>query len=213
MYPNRLNFFSDFISDFTVNINKRNIEIFDDFENDNKDIDIFNFMEYEYLKSNVKRRKILRSIKKGVTSTEKKNSIKRDLNNTFIQQFINVTFKNGKKEYMFNQINVVSENLFYVLNEEHEDFLKYKNYKSLCFLSEYSSYFNDFNSIFFNSLINLESLFDIKTKKNPKKLKLPKKFSHEVVFIPRIKRLKSTLKVLNIYSENFKNYSVWERFF
>jgi len=80
-----------------------------------------------------------------------------------------------KKEYMFNQINIVSENLFYILNEEHEDFFKYKNYKSLCFLSEHSVYFNDFNTIFFNSLINLESLFDIKTKKNPKKLKLAKK--------------------------------------
>lgn len=183
-------------------------------DEDNEDyLDIFDFMEYQVFKQNVKRRKILKSIKKGVTSTEKKNSIKRDINNTLLQQFINVIFKEGKKEYLFNQINIVSENLFYILNEEHEDFFKYKDYKTLCFLSGYSPYYNNFNLIFFDSLIKLESLFDIKTKKNPKKLKLLKKFSHEVVFIPKIKRLKNTLKVLNLYSESFKYYKVWERFF
>lgn len=205
---NKFNFFSD----FTINIDKKFIKFYENIENDDN-LDTFNFIDYEYFKSNVKRRKILNNIKKGVTSTEKKNSIKRDVNNTLMQQFINVVFKNGNKEFIFNQVNTVSENLFFILNEEHEDFYKYKNYKSLCFLSEFSPKFNNFNSIFFNSLIDLESLFDIKTKKNPKKLKLLKKFSHEIVFIPKIKRLKNTLKVLNVYSENFKNYNIWERLF
>ena len=178
-----------------------------------KDSDYFDYLDYWILKDNFKRRKILNRIKKGVTSTEKKNSIKRDLNQNLFQQYINVTFKKGNKEYIFNQINIASETFFLSLNEDFDEFYKYKDYKSFVFLSNYVKEYNNFNFILCNSLLNFESIFDIKTRKNSKKLRRVKPYNQEIVFIPKSKRLKSVLRNLAVYSESFKNYSLWERLF
>lgn len=173
----------------------------------------FKFLDYQILRENIKKRKIFNRIRKGITSTEKKNSIKRDVNFNLVQQYVNVVFKNGCKEFTFNQFNIVSETFFLSLNENLDEFKKYKDFMSLYFLSEYVKDYNNFGFVLFNSALSLESIFDIKTKKMPKKLKSIKKFSHEIVFIPKVKRLKNVLRVLNLYSENFKNYTLWERFF
>lgn len=175
--------------------------------------DYSEYLEYWILKDNYKKRKILNRIKKGVIRSEKKNSIKRDLNNNLFQQYINIVSKKGNKEFTFSQFNISSEIFFLSLNENFDEFKNYKDYLSFVFLSDLVKEYNNYNFILTNTLLNLESIFDIKTKKSPKKMKRLKPFTHEIVFIPKVKRLKNVLRVFNVYSENFKNYNLWERLF
>ena len=171
------------------------------------------FLRVGYLKDNVKKIKILLNIKKGITTTEKKNSLKRDKNNTLMQQYFNIMVGNGDKGTLFKHFNKAVENFFYILNDQNEEFFKYKNYLPLFYLSNHFIEYNDFNFILKEFLPKYFSLFDIKTKKTTKRMKSSKKYTHEVVYIPEPKRLKNTLKVINVYSENFKNYDLWERLF
>lgn len=179
---------------------------FDNFNNFN------NFLNIEYLKDNVKNRKITSKIKKGITKTEKKNSLKRDRNNTFFQQYINVMVKNGNKNTILRNFNKSVELFFFIFNEDNDEFSNYKNYKALNFLNNNFSEYNDFNFILKFFLPKYFCIFDIKTKKNNKK-RSNKKYQHEITYIPEAKRLKNTLKLINVYSESFKNYSLWERLF
>lgn len=167
-----------------------------------------------YLKRNVNNRKVLLSIRKGVTKSEKKNSLKRDKNNNVLQQYLNTMLLNGDKNTLFKNFNKAVENLFFILNDENEEFLKYKDYKSLHFLVNNFVEFNDFNYLLNTFLPRYFSLFDIKTTKNNKKRsRNAKKYSHEIIYIPESKRLKNVLKIISVYSENFKNYNLWERLF
>lgn len=161
-----------------------------------------------YLKKNVKKRKILLNIKKGITSTEKKNSLKRDKNNTILQQYMNIMIYNGNKGTLFRNFDIAVENFFYALNDQNEEFLKYKNFLPLHYLVDYFAEYNDFNYILEEFLPKYYSLFDIKTKKNPKKIKALKKYRHDIVYVTEPKRLKNILKIINVYSENFKNYEL-----
>ena len=135
------------------------------------DLDFFEYLDYLVSKDNFKRRKILNRIKKGVTKNEKKNSLKRDLNQNLFQQYINVVFKKGQKEFTFSQFNIISEVFFFSLSENFDEFKNYDNYSSFIYLSNLNKDFNNFNFVLTNSLEKLESIFDIKTKKNSKKLK------------------------------------------
>lgn len=181
--------------------------IFDKFDNLN------NFLEIEYLKKNVKNRKIISKIKKGITKTEKKNSLKRDKNNTVIQQYINVMVYNGNKNTILKNFNKSIELFFCIFDENNEEFMKYKNYSALNFLSNNFSEYNDFQYILDIFLPKYFCIFDIKTKKNNKKKRSLKKYRHDIVYIPEPKRLKNTLKIINTYSESFKHYNLWERLF
>ena len=167
-----------------------------------------------YLKKFVKNRKVLLNIKKGITKTEKKNSLKRDKNNTIIQQFMNIMLRGGNKNTLFKHFDKSIENFYFILNDENEEFLKYKDYLPLNFLVNNFIEYNDFNYILENFLPGYFSLFDIKTiKNNKKRTRNPKKYSHEITYISENKRLKNLLKIINVYSENFKNYELWERLF
>lgn len=167
----------------------------------------------DYFKENIRKRKILSKIKKGITKTEKKNSLKRDLNNTIIQQFLNLNLKKGAKFNLFKHMNKSVENFFYILNKENEEFFKYKNYKSIFFLTNNFHDYNNFNYLLKSFLPKYFSVFDIRTKKTTKRSKFNKKYSHEIVYIPEPKRLKNLLRIFTTFSENFKNYEFWERLF
>lgn len=175
--------------------------------------ELSDFFSIEYSKKVVLNRKILLNIKKGLTKSEKKNSLKRDKNNTILQQYINIAVKNGNKSTFFKHFNMAVDNFYFILNNENDEFYKYKNYLIYNFLVNNFMEYNDFNFILENSLKEFFSMFDIKTIKSRKKSKTLKKYTHQIFFIPENKRLKNLLKVLNAYSEGFKNYNLWERLF
>lgn len=177
----------------------------------NHPITYHNLIKLGYLKKNVKNRKVLLNIKKGLTKTEKKNSLKRDKNNTLLQQYLNIMLKNGDKGTLFKNVNKSVENFFLIFNNENEEFYNYKNYLILNYLINNFMEYNDFNYLLEIFLPQYCSIFDIKTVKNKKKSKSLKKYKHEILYIPESKRLKNLLKIINIYSNNFKNYFFWER--
>ena len=171
------------------------------------------FLKFNYLKKNIKNRKIFLKIRKGLTSTEKKNSLKRDSNFSIVQQYINVSLKGGNKDIVFKNLDKAVEIIFFSFNDENEEFIKYKNFFNLNFLVNNFIDYCDFSFLLGEFLPQYYSVFDIKTKKNHKKSRKIKKYSHEIIYIPENKRLKNTLKVLNMYTNNFKNYELWERLF
>ena len=168
---------------------------------------------YNFEKNFKKSRKIISNTRIGVISNIKKVSLKRDKNFNLLNQYINLMQKKGSKINLFKNINLSVENLFFSLNHNLEEFSIYKNYPNYVYLHNNNYFFSDFNYLLNNSIENLESIFEIKPKKNNKKLKLPSKYTHEIVYIPKDKRLKYVLRSLSVYKENFKNYNLWERIF
>lgn len=166
-----------------------------------------------YMKKNVIKRKFLLNIKKGITKTEKKNSLKRDKNISILNSYLNIMIFNGNKNTLFKHFNEAVENFFYIFNNENDEFYKHKDYLILNYLSNNFIEYNDFVYMLNKFLPDYYSIFDIKTKKNNKKSKNKKKYSHKIFYIPENKRLKNTLKILNSYSNTFKNYNLWERLF
>lgn len=169
--------------------------------------------DLEYTKKYYKNRKVLLRIKKGITKTEKKNSLKRDKNNSILQQYMNIIVKDGGKNTIFKNFSKSIENFYFILNDENEEFYKYKNYLILNFLVNNFIEFNDFDYLLKRFLPDYYSIFDMKTIKNKKKGKNLKKYNHEICYIPEAKRLKNLLKIINVYSKSFKNYNLWERLF
>lgn len=173
------------------------------------------FLNHKYLKKNVKKRKVLLNVRKGLTKTEPKNSLKRDINNTILQQYINLMITDGNKFTVFKNLDKMVESFFFILNEEDDEFSKYKHYEPLSFLVNFFVEYNDFNYLLELLLPKYCSIFEMKTKKINKKKRIAttKKYSHEVVYVTEPKRLKNLLKNINIYSESFKKYELWERMF
>ena len=180
-----------------------NIQFFD---NDN---DFF----YDYIKLHSKNRKIYPKIKKGLNLKIKKTSINRDKNNLLSQQFINIFIKKGKKIKITHNFNIFLENFFFILINEMNVLKKYKDYEFFYYLNNINMNFSNIDYILNFYIKKLESIFDIKSKKNDKKSKSKSKYSYEMKYIPKEKRLKNSLKVFKLYSENFKYYKIWERIF
>lgn len=175
---------------------------------------LYNFYSNFYFeKFFIKNRKVLNNVKLGVIKNIKKTSIKRDKNVEMLKQYINLIQKNGKKLNFLKSFNKSIENLFFVLTFNFDEFKHYKYYNDFVYLHNNNHYFSNINNFFENSLNSLESIFEIKTIKNNKKLKLLNKYTHEIVYIPRKKRPKYVLRALALYKENFKNYNLWERLF
>jgi hypothetical protein len=75
-------------------------------------------------------------------------------------------------------------------------------------LQDKKNYYNF--DILLNRSINLfEPLFNIKINKANKRIrnKYKKKYIYDIIYIKKNKRLKHVLKLMNAYSERFKNYS------
>lgn len=177
----------------------------------------FIHFDYKYDKKCIKNRKILNKIRPGLTKNLLKNSIKRDKNNSFLEQFLNINQKKGKKIKILNSINTAFENFNMVFTLELEEFKRYKNYSNLFNIFDKNFFFSDLNYIFFDVCLKYKSIFEIKSIKNNKKvrqmLKNNSKYTHEIIYIPPERRMKYVLKNLSLYKENFKNYNIWERFF
>jgi hypothetical protein len=185
---------------FLKNYNFRGVNLcYDDFYLDLQ-------FDFDFDKYNIKNRKNLNNIKPGVSDNLKKNSIKRDKNNSLIFQFLNINTKKGKKFLIYKSINNMLENLFFSLKNNCNEFETYKNYKNVVFLYNNTFEYSDMDNLLHNMVSDLESIFEIKTKKNNKKLKLKDKYTHEIVYIPKERRLKYVLRSLSLYKESFKNY-------
>ena len=176
------------------------------------DLDL-KYIDYFFEKNFIRNKKFILKSKLGVVDNQKKSSLIRDKDISFTNQYINLNQKRGKKHLFFKSFNKNLENIFYSLTHYNDDFKIYKNYENLVFLFNSGYYHSKVNDLMFYLIKDLESIFEIKTIKNNKKLKLPNKYSHEIVYIPKQKRLKYVLRALSIYKESFKNYSLWERLF
>lgn len=171
------------------------------------------YLNFCFEKQTNKNRKNINNIRPGVSKNIKKNSIKRDKNNNLLFQFISLNTKKGKKTLILKNISIMLESLFFSFSNFCVEFNNYSNYNSLFYIFNKNIYYFNPNNIFFLITSGLESIFEIKTKKNNKKLKLKEKYSHEIAYIPRERRLKYILRSLSFYKENFKNYNLWERLF
>lgn len=197
---------------------KKNFFLYSDNINDNKKFDnleyIFDLENcFFYEKSIKKKKNYLNKIRPGICENKKKSSILRDENFSFINQYININLKNGKKNSFFKSLNTMNNNLFFCFKEVLPDFEKYKNYHNIVFLYNLNNDYSDLNNIITNYIKDLKSIFEIRTIKNNKKLNLPNKYSHEIIYLPKERRAKYVLKALSLYKENFKKYDLWERIF
>ena len=173
--------------------------------------EFYDFFDYE--KVTKKNRKNLNNVRPGVSKNISKNSIKRDKNNSLIQQFINLNQKKGNKLKMHKYVNKMIENLFSSLSFELEEFKNYNLYSNTVFLHNNDPEYSDINKLIEYFAIEFKSIFEIKTIKNSKRLKSPNKYTHEIAYIPRNRRLKYVLRSLTLYKNSFNNYNLWERIF
>lgn len=190
-------------------------------EKKNEEVDpnkehFFSFLKYSYKKKLVKNRKHTMSIRPGVSDSPKKNSLIRNKNITILNQILNIFIKDGNKKTVFKHHNIMY-NEFYNFFKENE--LNVTNYHNFNYFKELlknePKNTHNFNLLLLEHMPIFDSLFNIKTKKNKKiKNRLDiKKYSHEIVYVKKDKRVRNTLKVLKIYNENFKSYFFWERLF
>ena len=172
-----------------------------------------NCFEFDFKKLKIRNRKFNNKSKLGVLNNLKRSSLIRDKNNSLLNQFINLSFKKGKKSSLLKSLNLALENILLSLNNYSDEFKNFNNYDNFILIYNKNQSFNDVSYLLFNFLLKLESIFEIKTIKNPKKFKSLGKYSHEIIYIPKLKRLKYVLRSFSLYNENFKNYNLWERFF
>lgn len=198
-----------------LSINKKTYSIVtEEFSNENYINSLTDYsLNYYFEKFFVKKRKLATSVRVGVTKNIKKNSIKRNKNSNLIGLYYNLMHRKGKKLKSLKNVNYAFENLLNSFNDNIDDFNIYKNYSYFVELSNSNSVFSDLIYLLEYSIKDLESIFEIKTKKNHKKLKLSSKYTHEIVYIPKIKRMKYVIKSLCFYKNSFKNYGLWERVF
>lgn len=171
------------------------------------------YLEFNFDKLFIKKRKLFNKSNPGLIKNIKKSSLKRDENFNYIYKYLNLLHKDGLKLNRTKSLNICIENLFNIFNIYNEDFNKYEDYNSYIDLFNYKPELANFSYLLYNSINTFESIFEIKTIKNNKKLKLNNKFSHEIIYIPKKKRFKYILKSLLIFKESFKNYNLWERLF
>lgn len=188
-----------------------NINFFENTCSENNSFFYNNFYDYE--KNLVKNRKFFYKIKPGVSLNIKKNSIKRNSNSLLFQQYINLNTKKGNKNIFFLNFNKSVENLLYVFKYNIEDLNSYVNYSNFIDTFNKTFKYQNTNQLIEKIVDELKSVFEIKTKKNNKKIKTLSKYSHEIIYIPRQRRLKYVLRSLSLYKEYFNNYCLWERIF
>jgi hypothetical protein len=164
---------------------------------------------YSFLKKQVKTRKIFIKMINGKPKNNKKDSIKRDKNNTLIDHFLKISMKTGDKFTLLKHFNIFLNNFYLSFNNKDENFFNYKDYITLFNLLKYKKNYYDFNFLLKESITPLESLFNVQlnklTKKNKNKSK--RKYSYNVTYINKKKRLKYVLKLINNYTEKFKYYN------
>jgi hypothetical protein len=170
---------------------------------------------YSFFKNNIKSRKIYRKAINGRRRNQKNDSFKRDKNSTIVEQFFNVSMKDGKKLVILKQWNIFILNLFDSFKENNNNLSHYKNYESLIDLLNSKKNYYNFDTLLNRSLVIFEPLFNVKIEKASKRMKskLNRKYVYKVVYIKKEKRLKHVLKLINSYSERFQNYNYWERLY
>jgi len=176
---------------------------------------LYFYSYFSFLKKNIRSRKIFKKAINGRRRNQKNDSFKRDKNSTIVEQFFNVSMKDGKKLVILKQWNIFITNLFDSFKEDNNNLSHYKNYESLLDLLRSKKNYYNFDLLLNRSLTLFEPLFNVKIEKASKRMKskLNKKYIYKVVYIKKEKRLKHILKLINSYSERFQNYNYWERLY
>jgi hypothetical protein len=164
---------------------------------------------YSFLKKQAKTRKVFLKTINNKSKNKKKDSVRRDRNNTLIDHFLKISMKGGNKLTLLKHFNFFLNNFYLSFNNKDENFYNYKDYITLFNLLRYKKNYYDFNFLLKESITPLEALFNVQlnkvNKKNKNKLK--KKYSYNVTYINKKKRLKYVLKLINNYTEKFKYYN------
>ena len=170
---------------------------------------------YSYFKKNVKSRKVLKKAVNGRPRNDKNDSFKRDKNINIIGKFFNVSVRDGNKFNLIKHWNIFVNNFFDSFKESNENIIHYKNYEAISELLSTKKVYYNFDILLNRSISLFEPLFNVKINKANKRIraKYNKKYVYNIIYIKRRKRLKHVLKLINSYSERFKNYTYWERLY
>lgn len=172
------------------------------------------FLKFDYEKNFVKNRRNHMLMRPGVSDSPKKNSLMRNKNFSNLGQIMSIFIKTGNKKTIFKHHNIMYNNFYDMFKGEDNKDLNIKNFiifKKL--FKNIPSIYRNFNYILNKQLPIFNSIFDIKPIKNPvKKNKSDnKKYTYEVTYLKKDKRVRNTLKVIELYNESFKSYFLWER--
>ena len=175
----------------------------------------YDMMHFSFFKKHLKTRKIFLKTFNNKLKNDKKDSVRRDKNNTLIEHFLNVSIKGGNKLVLLKHFNLFLNSFYLSFNEKNDDLLHYKDYLTLFNLLKYKKNYYNFDFLLKESILPLESLFNVQLVKINKKNKNKsnKKYTYNVIYINKKKRLKHVLKLINNYTEKFKYYNYWERLF
>jgi hypothetical protein len=152
---------------------------------------------YSFLKTHIKTRKVFFKNINGRIKNKSKDSVRRDTNNTLVDLFLNVSMKGGNKLVLLKHFNIFLNNFYTSFNNKDDDFFNYKDYITLFNLLKYKKNYYNFNFLLKESIIPLESLFNVQlnkvSKKNKNKSK--KKYLYNVTYINKKKKVKICIKI------------------
>ena len=176
----------------------------------------FDYFLYEFKKPLIKNRKINNKAKKGIIKNPKRSSNILDKNTSLILKYLKTSQKKGKNFLIFKNLNKSIFNFYdyFNFNYNNNNFSKkYHNYEYLSnlILNDFKKL--DLNYLISNFVLNLQSIFELKSKKNKIKDKNNNKYLYEIVYIKKENRLKYLIKSLSMNCESFKKNQIWERIF
>lgn len=128
--------------------------------------------------------------------------------------FLKNTSYSGGKLKMLSGLNNVSKLFFFNFFKKSKFLeLKFPSYNIFFNFSKSNEFFFDLNYIFKNIITLNESIFSTKIVKLDKRLKKKSKskFDFELKYLHKNKRYSHTIKLLNLYSNNFNYYKFDER--
>ena len=133
-----------------------------------------------------------------------------------IKMMLETSLIGGNKLSLLKHYNMFHDNFYYFFNQKIE-FLsqKFTSYDVYYDISEQNVNFFNINLLLKNITTLNDSMFNLRivrfTKSQKKYLKTKKKFFFEVVYLPKYKRIKTLLKVINRHAHQYNNYNYHER--
>jgi hypothetical protein len=134
----------------------------------------------------------------------------------FIKMMLETSLIGGNKLSMIRHFNHFHNNFYYFFSKKIDFFSqKFSSYDVYYQISEQNINFFNIN-LLLKSVLNLnDSMFNLRiinfTKSQRKYLKTKKKFFFEVVYLPKYKRQKTILKLINRHAHVYNCYSFHER--
>lgn len=170
------------------------------------------FYYYSYF---TRSRKVFLKTRNGRILNRSFDAKRRDKNNNVTEQFINVSFKNGKKITFLKHLNTALKNLYFSFNSNgYHDLFQHFNELNHRFdenkLKEFielvqtdMNYYFNLSNVLADTMVQFFPIFNVKLNKSINKKKSSNKNDIDIIYIKPDKRLKFTLKLFNLFTEKF----------